>query len=112
MKSPLLCVSLTVSVTLPLCKSSPGARAHVLVIPEVTGMRTHHGWPIGRRCCQGLNAGLLVIRDRHHAQLPTGLAPPIFIDDLDLLVDVQHAGHFDFEVRVPFLHVVSNLVRP
>ena len=74
-------------------------------------MRSHHGWPIRRRGCYSLNAGLLVVRDRHHAQLPAGFAPPIFIDDLYLLVDVQHAGHFDFEVRVPFLHVVSNLVR-
>src|SRR4029450_713014 len=73
-------------------------------------MRSHHGWPIGRRCCYGLNAGLLIIRDRHHAQLLACFAPLIFIDDLDLLVNVQHASHFDFEVRVPFLHVVSNPV--
>ena len=116
MKSPLLCVSLTVSVTLPVCKSSPASSDTVpsrTYSPSrrVTGMRTHHRWPIWRRCCQGLNARLLVIRDRYHARLPAGLAPPIFIDDLDFLVDVQHAGHFDFKVRVPFLHVVSNFVR-
>ena len=74
-------------------------------------MRPHHGWPIGRRCCQGLNAGFLVIRDGYHPQLPACLAPPIFIDDLDFLIDMQHAGHFDFEVWVPFFHVVSNFVR-
>ena len=33
-------------------------------------MRPHHRWPIGRRRGQRLNAGLLVIGDRHHAQLP------------------------------------------
>ena len=60
---------------------------------------------------QGLNARLLVIRDCHHTELPAGLAPSIFIDDLDFLVDVQYTGHFGFEVRIPFLHVVSNFVR-
>ena len=74
-------------------------------------MRTHHGGPIGRRCRDGLNAWLFVIRDRHHAQLSAAFDPPIFIDDLDLLIDVQHAGHFGFEVRIPFLHVISNFVR-
>ena len=43
--------------------------------------------------------------------MPARLASPIFIDELHFFVDVQHAGHFDFEVRIPFLHVVSNLVR-
>ena len=74
-------------------------------------MRSHHGWPIGRRCCNSLNAGLLVIRDRHQVPLPAGFATSIFIDDLDLLVDVQHAGHFYSEARVLFLLEVSNLVR-
>ena len=72
-------------------------------------MRTHHWWPIGRGRRQGLNTRLLVIVT---SQLPTGFAPVIFIDDLDLLVHVQHVGHFELEVRIPLLHVVSDLVRP
>src|SRR5207245_5512916 len=36
----------------------------------------------------------------------------LFVDDLHLFVDVQHIRHFGLEVRIPPLHIVSNLVRP
>ena len=89
------------------------AQTLILVIPQVTGMPTHYGRAIGRGHGQSLNARLLVIRDRHHAQWAlTRTLPSIFIDDFNLLVDVLHARHFDFERRIPPLHVVSNLVWP
>src|ERR1700683_3746927 len=56
-----------------------GTQSHILVIWEWCGMRSPRGWPVGRRGGQGMNAGLLVVRDRPHAKLPASLAPPIFI---------------------------------
>ena len=78
----------------------------------MTGIRPDRRWPIGRGRGQGLNAGFLVIGDRHHTQMPAGLPWSVFIDDLDLLVDVQYVGHFDLEVWISLLDVVANLVRP
>src|SRR5437764_7051665 len=61
------------------------AQPFVFVISQVAGMPASHWRPVW--CRQSLNAGFLVIRDRHHAELPPRLAPPMLINDFDLLVN-------------------------
>ena len=77
----------------------------------MAGMPSGHGRPVGRGHGQSLNAGLFVVGHGDHGWLSNRALQPPWVEDLHFLVNVQHGGHFLFELRIPSLDIVPNLVR-
>jgi len=89
MKSLLLWVPQTVSVTRPLCRVQPRqqryrAQSLALVVPGVAGVLPGHRRKVGTFRCQGLHARLFIVRNRNPRRLAQ-FSP-------QALVDTQHHG--------------------
>jgi len=101
---------------LPMCRSRPSNCDTVptaYIYSSASGRHPARAQgSVRRRRRQRLNAGLFIVRDRHHPQLPHRLALQVLIDDLTLLVDVHCRHYFGLKGGMPRFHVVANLVRP
>src|SRR5271157_2533006 len=82
------------------------------VVPGRAGMLPGHWRPVGRFLSQRLNAGFLVVGHRDHPRLANLASQQSFIENLYFLVDMQYRRHLGLELRVPSLHIVTNLMRP
>src|ERR1022692_3705515 len=75
-------------------------------------MLSGYGRPVGRFLGQGLNPGFLVVGHRDCPRLAYLAAQQSLIENLYFLINMQYRRHLGLELRVPSLHIVTNLMRP
>ena len=74
-------------------------------------MLSGHCRPVGHFLSQRLNTRFLVVGHRDHLRLANLAAQQSFIENLYFLVNMQYRRHLGRELRVPSLHIVTNLMR-
>jgi len=77
----------------------------------ITMLLPGYGRPVGRFLRQRLNTGFLVVGHRDHPRLANLAAQQSFVENLYFLINMQYRHHLGLELRVPPLHIVSNLMR-
>ena len=84
----------------------------VFVVACEGGMDAGFGRQIGRRHCDRLDTGLLVVGDDCHRVARLLIrAGCRLLQELHLAINTQHLGHFFRKFRVALLQVVTHLVR-